>query len=257
MSGYPQPITGANHVEPAPRRIRGEVAGSWVFDTTQALYLWEWPFYPQYLIPVQDITAGMVSDGQTHQLSRGTVVSLDLRVGEVTRANAGRRYVQSTVAGIDGCVRFDWDAIDAWFEEDEQIFVHPRSPYVRVDALRSSRRVRVQRDGGVLLAESNATVMVFETGLPTRYYFDRTAVDFGHLTASQTVTACPYKGQTTAYWGAEIGDVQIPDLAWSYDFPTRQLLPITGLVAFYDEIVDTFIDGVEQPRPVTHHRSDA
>ena len=68
MSGYPKPITAANHVEPAPRRIRGGVAGRWLFDTTHALYLWEWPFYPQYLIPAQDIAIGAVTDGQTHQL---------------------------------------------------------------------------------------------------------------------------------------------------------------------------------------------
>jgi uncharacterized protein (DUF427 family) len=68
-----------------------------------------------------------------------------------------------------------------------------------VDALRSSRLVTVALDG-VTLAESAATVMVFETGLPTRYYFDRTAVDFTHLVASDTRTDCPYKGRTSQYW---------------------------------------------------------
>jgi uncharacterized protein (DUF427 family) len=148
-------------------------------------------------------------------------------------------------------VRFDWDALDAWYEEDEPVFVHPRNPYVRVDALRSSRRIRVERDG-VRLAESSATVMVFETGLPTRYYFDRTAVNFAQLIPSPTVTACPYKGETTAYWSLRDGEETVPDLAWSYDFPTRQLLPIAGLVAFYNEQVDTIIGGVAQPRPETH-----
>ena len=104
----------------------------------------------------------------------------------------------------------------------------------------------------VVLAESDATVMVFETSLPTRYYFDRGAVDFSRLVPSATVTACPYKGRTSAYWSMAIGDEVHPDLAWSYDFPTRQLLPVAGLVAFYDEQVDVTIDGVAQPRPVTH-----
>jgi uncharacterized protein (DUF427 family) len=94
--------------------------------------------------------------------------------------------------------------------------------------------------------------MLFETGLPTRYYFDRGAVSFAHLVPSSTVTACPYKGQTTAYWSMCAGPDTISDLAWCYDFPTREVLPIAGLVAFYDEQVDTFIDGVEQPRPMTH-----
>ena len=97
------------------------------------------------------------------------------------------------IDGLSGTVRFEWAALDAWFEEDEQVFVHPRNPYVRVDALRSTRSVRVELDG-VVLAESSSPVMVFETGLPTRYYLNRTEVDFAHLIPTDTVTACPYKG---------------------------------------------------------------
>jgi len=252
MSDYPQAITPVGHVEPVPRRIRAELAGRMVLDTTSALYLWEWPFYPQYLIPDGDIDPSVVVETETtHRLSRGTVATVDLQVGETARPSAGRRYLESTVPGLVGMVRFDWDALDAWYEEDEPVFVHPRNPYVRVDALRSTRRVRVERDG-VRLAESSSTVMVFETGLPTRYYFDRTAVNFAQLILSPTVTACPYKGETTAYWSLRDGEETVPDLAWSYDFPTRQLLPIAGLVAFYNEQVDTIIDGVAQPRPETH-----
>jgi uncharacterized protein (DUF427 family) len=94
--------------------------------------------------------------------------------------------------------------------------------------------------------------MVFETGLPTRYYVDRTAVNFEHLRPSDTVTACPYKGRTTGYWSFVAGDKVETDLAWSYDFPTRQLLPIAGLVAFYNERVDIVLDGELLPRPETH-----
>jgi uncharacterized protein (DUF427 family) len=134
--------------------------------------------------------------------------------------------------------------------------VHPRSPYTRVDALRSTRRVRIELEGTVL-AESDATVMLFETGLPTRYYFDRTSVDHSHLVPTDTVTACPYKGVTSAYWSARVGDAVRPDLAWAYDFPTRQLLPIAGLVAFYNEEVDVSIDDERLARPVTHFSRSA
>ncbi len=44
----------------------------------------------------------------------------------------------------------------------------------------------------------------------------------------------------------------LPDLAWAYDFPTRQLLPIAGLIAFYNEKVDTIVDGIRLERPRTH-----
>jgi len=249
---YPQAITPVDHVEPVPRRVRAQLGGQIVLDTTDALYLWEWPYYPQFLIPAGDVDPGaLVEEGTTHRLSRGTVADVGLRVRDVHRPTAGRRYEQSRIERLVGRIRFDWDALDAWYEEDEQVFVHPRSPYVRVDALRSRRRVRVQRDG-VLLAESDAPVMVFETGLPTRFYLDRSAVDFSHLVASDTVTACPYKGRTSAYWSVRIGDTEYPDLAWSYDFPTRQLEPIAGLVAFYDEQVDVILDGARRARPATH-----
>jgi uncharacterized protein (DUF427 family) len=252
MDFFPAALTRVDQVEPVPRRIRAVLGGEVVLDTTRALYLWEWPFYPQYLIPKEDVQeSALVDEGHTSRLSRGEVAHVGLRAGGAERPGAGRRYVKSSVEGLAGMIRFDWAALDAWFEEDEQVFVHPRSPYVRVDALRSTRRARIELEG-IVLAESGAPVMVFETGLPTRYYLDRSAVDFSHLIPSDSVTACPYKGQTSAYWSGRIGDAIHPELAWSYDFPTRQLLPIAGLIAFYNEKVDVLLDGVLQERPVTH-----
>jgi uncharacterized protein (DUF427 family) len=251
LTGYPRAVVEADHVEPVARRVRAELAGRIVLDTTEALYLWEWEHYPQFLIPARDVDPeALIDEERTHEVSRGTVAVVGLRAGETARPGAGRRYVQSHIPGLVDMIRLDWNALDAWYEEDEQVFVHPRSPYVRVDALRSSRRVRVELDG-IVLAESAAPVMVFETGLPTRRYLDRTAVDFTHLQPSDTVTACPYKGRTTAYWSARTDQGEHRDVAWCYDFPTSPLLPIAGLVAFYDERVDTFIDGERQPRPET------
>lgn len=252
MARYPQPITASDQIEPVPRRIRAELAGTTVLDTTQALYVWEWPFYPQFYIPAGDVDPPALTQQQaTHRLSRGTVANVGLKAPGVERPRAGHRFLESSISELVDTIRFDWDALDAWFEEDEQVFVHPRSPYVRVDALRSTRRVRIELDGA-LLAESGSPVMVFETGLPTRYYVDRSAVVFPRLRRSDTITACPYKGQTTAYWSVATGEHLYPDLAWSYHYPTRQLLPIAGLVAFYDEQVDVFVDDVKQPRPKTH-----
>jgi uncharacterized protein (DUF427 family) len=251
MSGYPQAIVPVDHVEPVPRRVRAELGGHVVLDTTQALYLWEWPAYPQFLIPVDDVDPeALVDEGHVSNLSRGRVARVGLRAGDVERKGAGRRFVESAIPGIVDTIRFDWAALDAWYEEDEQVFVHPRNPYSRVDALRSGRTVRIELDG-LVLAESSAPVAVFETGLPPRWYLERTAVDFTHLRPSDTETACPYKGRTTGYWSVQTSEALYPDLAWTYDFPTAPLLPIAGLVAFYDEKVDVFLDGVEQERPVT------
>jgi uncharacterized protein (DUF427 family) len=66
------------------------------------------------------------------------------------------------------------------------------------------------------------------------------------------VTACPYKGRTSGYWSVRTGGRRHEDLAWAYDFPTRQLLPIAGMIAFYNEKVDVFVDGLQLDRPATH-----
>lgn len=197
MNDYPSMIAAVNHVEPVPRRVRAYLGQQPILDTIQALYVWEWPNYPQYYIPQADVHREYLVDQMTtQQTRRGKARVFGLSAGQEQRHDAARLLDESPVDGLVGKLRFEWAALDAWFEEDEQVFVHPRNPYVRVDALRSTRSVRVELDG-VLLAESRSPVLVFETGLPTRYYLNRTEVRFENLTASDTVTQCPYKGTTT------------------------------------------------------------
>jgi uncharacterized protein (DUF427 family) len=255
MSRYPQVIVPVNHIEPVPRRVRAMLGAQTVLDTTSALYVWEWPNYPQYYIPFADVNQDLlVDEDRTQRLRRGTTQRYGLRVGDISRPGCASLYTNDALDELKGTLRFDWAALDAWFEEDEEVFVHPRDPYSRVDALRSTRTVRVELDG-VLLAESSSPVMVFETGLPTRYYLNRTDVDFAHLVPSDTVTACPYKGRTTGYWSVQTSTATYPDLAWAYDFPTLALSPIAGLIAFYNEKVDISLDGEPLPRPITHFSS--
>jgi uncharacterized protein (DUF427 family) len=61
----PRPLVPVDHVEPVPRQIRAMFGGRVVLDTTRALYLWEWPFYPQYQIPTQDVDACSISRAST------------------------------------------------------------------------------------------------------------------------------------------------------------------------------------------------
>jgi uncharacterized protein (DUF427 family) len=249
---YPAMIAEVNHVEPVPRRVRAVLGGEVVVDTTRALYVWEWPNYPQYYIPVTDVRRDLlVAEGHVQHSARGEVEVCGLQIGEVQRRSAAKLLRESAIDGLSGTVRFDWAALDAWFEEDEQVFVHPRNPYVRVDTLRSTRGVRIELDG-VVLAESRSPVMLFETGLPTRYYMNRTEVNFDHLLPTGTVTECPYKGTTSGYWSVRVGDTVHRDLAWTYQFPTREVLPIAGMIAFYNEKVDLFLDGRQLERPTTH-----
>ena len=248
---YPAMVAERDRVERAPRRVRGIADGRTVFDSTRAVYLWEWAGYPQYYVPLVDVDRAMLDDEHVaHVQPRGTAAEHALVLHGERREHAARVYGDDAIERIRGTARFRWDALDAWFEEDEEVFVHPRNPYTRVDALRSTRQVRVELDG-VVLAESSAAVLVFETGLPTRYYLPQLDVRIGALRLSPTRTECPYKGRTTAYWGVATPSGVVEDVAWSYDFPTRQLLPIAGMIAFLNERVDLVVDGDRLARPVT------
>jgi uncharacterized protein (DUF427 family) len=245
---YPQMLGQRGLVEPAPRRVRGYFDGTLVFDTTRAHYVWEIAYYPQYYIPMADVGMEYLQDeNHVQKLRFGTSRLYSLTSPERIWKSAARLYDSGPVAGS---IRFEWDALD-WFEEDEPIIGHPRNPYIRVDALRSHRHIRVELDG-VVLAETHSPVLLFETGLPTRYYIDRTDVAFSHLETSKTQTICPYKGITSQYWTARLGEAVYPDLAWTYDYPLREVAPIAGMIAFYNEKLDIFVDGTRLSRPLTH-----
>ncbi|MFF5344038.1 DUF427 domain-containing protein [Streptomyces althioticus] len=245
---YPSLIVPVGHVEPAPRRIRGMIDGRVVFDTRRALYVWEWQAYPQYSIPVEDLVDGVLHDDEhTEQLGAGPAHRHTLQVGSESRRGAAWVWGEGAPQSLHNTVRFEWEALDSWLEEAEPVFVHPRSPYSRVDAVRSDSSVRVEVDG-VVLAEASGCVKLFETGLSTRYYLDRTHIDWSRLRHSGTVTRCPYKGTTSSYWSFDSDIATHEDVAWTYDFPTIHANRIAGMTAFYNEHVDLYIDGSLLPK---------
>jgi uncharacterized protein (DUF427 family) len=132
---------------------------------------------------------------------------------------------------VDGYVTVPWDSVNAWYEEEEQIFLHPRNPYHRVDYLRTSRRLRVQA-GGTVLVDSDDTVAVYETALEPRLYVrrDQLAGDF-LVPNPNTTTYCPYKG-TASYWNAVIGSTLVENAAWSYEEAFPEATAIKGLISF-------------------------
>ncbi|MFI9613269.1 DUF427 domain-containing protein [Streptomyces sp. NPDC052023] len=246
---HPSLIVPIGHVEPVPRRVRGMIDGRVVFDTRRALYVWERQAYPQFCIPIKDLVDGvLVDDDRTEQLGPGPAHRHTLQVGPEIREGAAWVWGEGAPRPLHGTVRFAWEALESWFEEDEPVFVHPRSPYSRVDALRSSSSVRVELDGTVL-ADAPYCVKLFETGLPTRYYLDRTHIDWTQLRRSDTVTQCPYKGTTSSYWSFDSGTTSYEDIAWVYDFPTVPAHGIAGMTAFYNEHVDLYVDEALLPRP--------
>jgi uncharacterized protein (DUF427 family) len=240
---------GRVRVEHGGKRVRAYLGGELVADTTRPLLVWEKPYYPTYYFPSADVrTELLAADGEiSHSPSRGDGRLFTVTAGGKQAAGAALRYQQSPFEELRDAIRLDWDAMDAWFEEDEQVFTHPRDPYTRVDILPSSRHVRVEIDG-VTVAESSKPTLLFETGLPVRYYLPRTHVRLDLLEPSSTVSHCPYKGQAE-YWSIRTGDTVHPDLAWSYPTPLAESQKIAGLVSFYNEKLDIYLDGVLQQRP--------
>ena len=138
--------------------------------------------------------------------------------------------------------------LDHWYEEDVEVYEHPHDPFVRIDAMPSSRLVTVSH-GDVVIAESRQPILLWETGLPLRFYLPRRDVDLDRLTPSDTQSICPYKGFATEYWSLA-GEPELTDIAWSYPEPFFPYRNIAGTVAFLHEKLDVTVDGVAQSRPV-------
>jgi uncharacterized protein (DUF427 family) len=241
----------ALRIEPCPKRVRCYLAGQLVADTIHPVLVWEGPHYPVYYLPAADIRAELVPSGQTrHSPSRGEAQILDVKVPTATAVAAALRYPGSPRAELRDLVRLDWDSMSEWLEEDEPVYTHPRDPYKRVDILASTRHVRVELDG-VTVADSRQPRILFETGLPPRYYLPLTDLRMDLLRPSDAASHCPYKG-TAGYWSVDTGQAEHRDIAWMYRFPLPESQKIAGLACFYNERVDIYLDGERQERPRTH-----
>lgn len=233
-------------VEMSPKRVRAFLGGHVVFDTTAARLVWEVPYYPQYYVPRNDVRAAMVPTGRTKtSRSRGVGRLHTVEVPGCEAVEAATTYDESPIPELHGLVRFKWDAMDAWFEEDQEVYTHPRSPYTRVDILPSSRHVTVEA-GGVRVAESTQPLVLFETGLPPRFYLPKVDVRVDLLIPSDRVTHCPYKGRAE-HWSIDTGEQVFEDAAWSYRYPLPESVAIAGLMSFYPSQVDVIVDGVTLP----------
>lgn len=251
MPGMDMNSRGTGRVEQGEKRVRVYLAGRPVADTRHPFLVWEVPYYPAYYLPLRDVTAELAPTGNTeHSPGRGDAVVYDVRVDGAVAEGAAKRYEDSPLAAIRDLVRFEWTAMGEWLEEDEPVYTHPRDPYHRVDILASSRHVRVEVDG-VTVADSARPVILFETGLPPRYYLPLSDVRTDLLTPSGRRTHCPYKG-TAAYWSVDAGRGAHQDLAWVYRTPLPESQKIAGLACFYDEKVDVYLDGELRERPRTH-----
>jgi uncharacterized protein (DUF427 family) len=240
--------------EVSPRWVRGYVDGALLFDTRAALLLFETGHTPVYYVPQADVRMELLTPTEhaSHCPYKGDACYWSINAPSGVRENAAWAYperVDAEAPDLNGYVAFYWRHVDAWFEEDEQIYVHPRDPYKRVDAIPSSRHV-VVRVNGEVVAETHRPVVLFETGLPTRYYIPRLDVRQDLLRASEKRTACPYKGEA-GYFSVEVAGKEARDIAWHYDHPLAACDAIAGHIAFFNERVELVVDGVTQEQPVT------
>jgi uncharacterized protein (DUF427 family) len=245
--------------EPSPRRVRVKFGGEMIADSTEAHLLFETRHLPVYYFPRSDVRLDLMSATDHHTFCpyKGTASYWTIAAGGKTAENAVWSYPDpfDEVAAVKDYLAFYWDRVDACYEEDEEIFVHPRDPYKRVDVLDSSRPVQVVV-GSKVVAETRRARFLFETRLPTRYYIPPEDVRMDLLLPSDKVTRCPYKGKAR-YYSVEIDGRRFADLVWSYPDPIPECPKIKEYLCFFNEHVDEIlVDGVPVPRPLTPWSKD-
>ncbi len=253
---------------PTAKRVRACVGDDVVVDSTDAWIVWE-PrrVVPSYAVPISDLrgdlvetTAGPVEERAVHigdgppVLDPGTGFAFHTTPGQSFDVVVGGSTLRGAAFTPDdpqfaGRAIVDFDAFDEWREEDDLLVGHARDPFKTIDTRHSSRRVVVEI-AGTTVADSTRSTMLFETYLPTRYYFPPEDVRMELLSPSATTTVCAYKGQA-AYWSATIDGVVVPDVAWSYPDPHNYAVAVGDQVTFLNERVDISVDGQRLERPRT------
>jgi uncharacterized protein (DUF427 family) len=240
--------------EPSPRRVRVEFNGEIIADTTAAMLMRETRHTPVYYFPRADVKMAALqrTEHSSYCPFKGDASYWTIAVEGREAENAVWSYENpfEEKTEIKDYVSFYWGKVDHWYEEDEEIFVHPRDPHKRIDVVPSHRPVRVML-GGQQIAETTRAHFLFETGLPTRYYLPSDDVRTDLLEPSDTHTQCPYKG-IASYWTAVVGSRRFEDIVWSYPQPIPECPKIKDYLCFFNEHVDAiFVDGAEIPRVET------
>jgi uncharacterized protein (DUF427 family) len=240
--------------EESPRRVRIVFGGETLADSRHVLLLREAGCLPAYYFPTRDVSMERLkaSDYRNRCPHKGEAVYFTVVGPSRTADRAAWNFTNPPpeCAELRDYFSFEWNQMDAWYEEDEEIFVHPRDPYKRVDVVQSSRHVQVLV-GGEEAANTRRPRLLFETNHPVRYYLPPQDARGDLLIPSSTVTRCPYKG-VASYWSVRIGERTIPDLVWSYVDPIPECPKVRGYFCFFQEReVEIFVDGERLSRPRT------
>jgi uncharacterized protein (DUF427 family) len=241
-------------LEKSPKWLRVVLAGTTVAESKRTLLLREAGCLPVYYFPGDDLRFELFVPGKKSSACpfKGVASFWSLRIGERSAEDAAWSYADPNpeCAGLKDHFAFEWNKMDHWYEEEEEIFVHPRDPYKRIDVIQSSRHVRVEA-AGETVADSRRPTLLFETNHPVRYYLPMEDVRSPLLQPSPTKSRCPYKG-IASYWSAKVGEQLLPDLAWSYLEPLPECYKIRGLICFFQEReTKLYVDGEPLPKPKT------
>ncbi|CAG8957968.1 hypothetical protein HYFRA_00000311 [Hymenoscyphus fraxineus] len=232
---------GPHKVEDTPRRVRGVLGGEYIFDTTEAKYIWEHPYYPYFYVPTTSL--------KLQEFNKETDPKLPYFIANIKNHGKTALVLGFTHGGpLDGMSRISVPSLDKWLVEDEILQgPHPKDPYKRVETIPSSREIRIEHKGKTILTSSQ-NIFLYETMLRPRYYLSPGAVvDWGSLVESETTTFCPYKGMAN-YYHLKVGDETVEDAIWYYKYPTSESALIAGRLCFYNEKFDVFVDGVKEKK---------
>ncbi|MDQ3147754.1 MAG: DUF427 domain-containing protein, partial [Actinomycetota bacterium] len=232
--------------EPSLPRMRAMVGAETVIDSRRVHLLHETGLLPVHYFPRDDVRFDLLeaTEHRTHCPFKGDASYWSIRAGDVVVENAVWGYPRP----IEGAppladhVAVYFDHFDAWYEEDEPVYARPRDPYHRVDVRSGSYEV-VVRHRGQVIAESRRPKLLFETGLPVRWYLPPADVRTDLLRASDTVSECPYKGDGQHWHLADGGGDEVEDAAWSLPHPLPEALAAARHLCFYSDKVDVEVDG--------------
>src|SRR5262245_59699061 len=231
------------YAEPLRRRMRVRFGGTWIADSENVLLLFEPGRYPVAFFPKTDISPDSLqgTEHTTRHPDLGLTSWYAVRADEHSAPRAAWQYMDlpAYASELQARVAFAWTAMDAFYEEDERILGHAADSYHRIDIRQTSRRL-VVRHRDRIIADTNRSLVLYESGFAPRWYVSRADIDESALVLVEQQTFCPYKGMCSYY---DIDDAR--RAAWSYRQPYTEVGRISGLVSFEPDILSVQLDGVQ------------
>ena len=240
---------------PTGTRIRAYFGGKPLADSSRALLVRESPFKMNYAFPQGDVQMSFLTklDKEPESPSKGRILSYHIDDGSGSRAEKSAYAYPDLKEGrpnLRGYILLNWNAMDSWYEEEEEMLGHPRDPFTRIDVRKSSKHVVVKFNDTVIADSSNPRILL-ETGLPIRYYIPESDIHWDYLVPIEKTTVCPYKGKSK-YWSIQVKGEEAPETAWAYPEPLQDAERVKGTVCFYQEKLSVYVDDQPQEQPPSY-----